>query len=118
MSPWTKAITEDEAALRYLIGARAFLERGWCREAQARDADGAEVPPTDERAAWCPLGALRAAGMPIPEYGTHRALIRLGETLPLHYRDTIGWFNDQQTTVEPVLAAFDQAIANLKARAR
>jgi hypothetical protein len=99
-----------------LIRARGFLERGWCRSAYARNFLGWKVGPKSWWACqWCALGALCAAGMPLCKSHpavdqSHPAVNRLSAAIGGDY---IGWFNDHQDTVEPVLAAFDRAIAML-----
>lgn len=102
--------SEASDATWLLIRARGFVERGWCRDALARDADGKEVDPKSERAvAWCMFGALRMAGMPCLPFARSYPAFRFleaaigGERMP--------HFNDRQETVDPVLAAFDRAIA-------
>jgi|HubBroStandDraft_6_1064221.scaffolds.fasta_scaffold444957_2 hypothetical protein len=109
--------TDETTAL--LMRARGLLERGWCRGWLAVDANANPVDPTDSSAAaWCANGALIAAGMAEPSdlstlrFMTHPAYLRLktavGDTL-------VGFFNNGQKTVEPVLAAFDRAIAGQSA---
>ncbi len=100
---------ETDKTASLLICARSFIERGWCQWAQARDANGnADVAPSDQRAvAWCPFGALVAAGMKLEgRWSEHPAHLRLEAAMDGH----ITHFNDRQKTVEPVLAAFDRAI--------
>jgi hypothetical protein len=105
-------VSETDAATELLIRARSLLERGWCRDMAAVDENGVEVHPTSPRAiAWCHIGALDAAGIPYlyHEHGPHPAYRRLkdaiGDERPLD-------FNARQEAVEPVLAAFDRAIAD------
>jgi hypothetical protein len=101
----------DEAT-ELLNRARSFLERGWCRDMGAVDANGVEVRAASPRAvAWCLIGALDAAGIPYlhhREHGWHPAYRRLkdaiGDERPMD-------FNARQEAVEPVLAAFDRAIS-------
>ena len=90
-----------------LIRARGFLERGWCKGTMAQTALGEHVEPRSSAAVrWCSWGALLAAGMASPDY---QAVARLdGVTSGT---GGIVLFNDAQKTVEPVLAAFDRAIA-------
>jgi hypothetical protein len=100
----------DEEATELLIRARGFIERGWCRFAFAQDAAGNEVSPLDVQAvAWCAWGALFAAGLPETHRTRHPAFHRLRAAIDGN--EPIGVFNTQQETVEPVLAAFDRAIA-------
>ena len=108
-----------DATTALLIRARGFIERGWCRSAPARDANGNRCAATDEAAtSWCAIGALVVAGLP------HFTTTKNGEPLlcfpsgnPAVRRlenavcGNIPDFNDAQETVEPVLAAFDAAIA-------
>ena len=101
-------ITETDETTAMLIRARSLLERGWCRWTQARDGDGNPLEYDDKRAVrWCANSALLLAGM--SELLTdHPALGRFkAATGGIH----ITLFNDAQETVEPVLAAFDRAIA-------
>jgi hypothetical protein len=91
-----------------LIRARGLIERGWCREEFARDAVGNFVDPTGPTAiAWCMNGALIAAGvvLPLKKHPAFRRLKSAIGTAP------VSVFNDAQETVEPILAAFDRAIA-------
>lgn len=96
----------DDETTALLIRARGFIERGWSRGTYARDANGSIVPPHSPKAVcWCAVGALIAVGVHTPHPARNRLLaaIRTGESLST--------FNDRQETVEPVLAAFDRAIA-------
>ena len=102
-----------DATAELLIRARGFLERGWCRNAFARGPLGWPVFPKSKLAnRWCASGALLAAGLPDneyrTEYWTHPAVYRLREAMDW---EDISRFNDRQAMVEPVLAAFDRAIA-------
>jgi hypothetical protein len=107
----------SDATTRLLIRARGLLERGllergWCKNEFARDSAGLGVKPTDARAIeWCVNGALIALGVPWQNgaYGQHPAVVRLKNAIG--GRRSIGEFNNDQETVEPVLAAFDRAIA-------
>jgi hypothetical protein len=103
--------TEIDEATALLIRARGFLERGWCRGAQARDADGWQVSPTSgDAVAWCAFGAMVAAGGNFPPcfWGQNPTVVRLQAAIG---GEDIAVFNNRQETVEPVLAAFDRAIA-------
>jgi hypothetical protein len=104
---WPAVEVDETTAL--LIRARGYLERGWCRDAVARDAEGNNLvyARSDKAAAWCMFGALRAAGMTGDFH--HPAFVRLTEVLDAGM--SISSFNDAQENVEPVLAAFDRAIA-------
>jgi len=94
-----------------LIRARGFIERGWCRDTYARDANGNPVDPCDKCAvSWSLTGAIRAAGG-APDIETAQQVRKC-------LMDAVGpgWksffeFNDRQESVKPILAAFDRAIA-------
>ncbi len=97
---------DDTTAL--LIRARGFIERGWCRET-GQDANGELVQARSERAvAWCAVGALMAAGVDNKGFWDHPATLRFVAAID---GMSIPDFNDAQSTVGPVLAAFDRAIA-------
>ena len=103
--------TEVDETTALLVRARGFIERGWCRGDLARDANGNGVWPTEQQAvAWCAGGALIAAGMPynVVSILAHPATRRLRAAIA---GGNIAGFNNRQETVEPVLAAFDRAIA-------
>jgi hypothetical protein len=78
-----------------------------------QDRHGVEVRSTSERAvAWCALAALDAVGIPYlhhRQHGWHPAYwclkVASGAERPMD-------FNARQEAVEPVLAAFDRAIAD------
>lgn len=105
---WSAPSIEVDETTALLIRARSFLERGWCRGASARDEAEVGTGPTSERAvAWCAVGALIAAGsrnhdQKLPAFRRLEAAIG---------GDSIVDFNNRQEMVEPVLAAFDRAIA-------
>lgn len=87
--------------------AKKLVERGWCKGALARDADGKRVHPFDKSARhWCAEGALQRAAEDDCR----------GRGVALCYLDRaaggcdVGWFNDRQRTRRPVLAAFDRAV--------
>jgi hypothetical protein len=102
------AICTDPAT-DLLIRARGLLERGWCRGAHARNLIGFKVSPYSRHAtAWCASGALYAAALIASDLDRRRANIRLIAAIEGEYLTD---FNDRQRTVEPVLAAFDRAIA-------
>ena len=101
-------MTDETTAL--LIRARGFIVRGWCRNADAKDETGQAVHAgSPEAVAWCAYGALKAAG----SYVSLAAVLRLERAIGggSGFGEGIGRFNDLQQTVEPVLAAFDRAIA-------
>jgi hypothetical protein len=126
--------TEVDSTTALLIRARGFIERGWCRGEGAKAANGCVVDPTSaEAVAWCSVGALVAAGMPVTAACVHiwqqPVMRRLGEATAAYVHiwqqpamrrlgeamwcasSIVSRFNDNQETVEPILAAFDRAIA-------
>lgn len=101
-------LTETDETAALLIRARAFVKRGWCQGELALDVEGNPVNPRSEWAvSWCMSGALIAAG--VDELG-HSAFRRLSDAIS-RFSSFIPAFNDHQETVEPILAAFDRAIA-------
>jgi hypothetical protein len=107
-TPPDAEIVHDEATA-LLIRARALVARGWCRGASASGLLGFRVSPYSSRAvAWCMSGALEAAALIAADLDRHRARCRL---LAAIGGVPVADFNDTQETVEPVLAAFDRAIA-------
>jgi hypothetical protein len=104
----TSTLSADQSeATALLIRARSLLERGWCRGVPAIDAEGWMVHPVSEKAiAWCASGALIAAGWCRTDLD-HPAIHRLSAAMD----GSICGFNDRQESVEPILAAFDRAIA-------
>jgi hypothetical protein len=104
---WAEIEVDEPTAL--LIRAREFIERGWCQYFYARSRLGIPVSPTFRWAAsWCALGAIRAATSNATPPEVHEACDRLRSAMGLV---DIIVFNDRQKNVEPVLAAFDRAIA-------
>jgi hypothetical protein len=117
-TPETTMLLPSQAALEatapldpsttLLIRAHFFLERGWCRGVLARNFLGRKVSPLSKWACrWCAYGALQAARPGYSAVDFHQAVSRL----TLAMADNIMEFNDSQERVEPVLAAFDRAIA-------
>jgi hypothetical protein len=106
---WSPDAQVDETTA-LLVRARGFLERGWCRNTFALDTAGNDVSPESSQAVmWCANGALRAAGLPWDDtYRAHPAILRLKAVIG---GEIVGLFNNRQESVEPVLAAFDRAIA-------
>jgi hypothetical protein len=106
--PSTETEVTDEATA-LLIRARALVARGWCRGARASSLLGFRVSPYSSRAvAWCMSGALEAAALTESDLDRRRAHCRLRAAIG---GISVADFNDTQETVEPVLAAFDRAIA-------
>jgi hypothetical protein len=100
-------VTDEATAL--LIRARALVARGWCRKAAARSRFGFRVSPYSRSAiAWCAAGAVQAAAFVTSDLDRRSAHYRLIAAID---GEILSRFNDSQETVEPVLAAFDRAIA-------
>jgi hypothetical protein len=102
-----------------LIRARSFVERGWCRGTFAANSEGWSVEPTDEDAVrWCARAAVDAAAGQIVG-GDHPAFRRLAAAIGVDgiyaadFAEAVADFNDRQETAEPILAAFDRAIATV-----
>jgi hypothetical protein len=107
---WLTSTTIDDEATALLIRARALIERGWCRRVFARNLLGFQVSSYSRWAtSWCASGALDAAALVASDMDRRRARCRLLNAIG---GETIGDFNDRQKNVEPVLAAFDRAIAD------
>jgi hypothetical protein len=105
---WSDTTTTDETTA-LLIRARGLLERGWCRGADAKNFLGLPVSAYSILArAWCASGALLAARAGASDLNCRLAQIRM---LVAVGGEVLHEFNDRQETVEPVLAAFDRAIA-------
>lgn len=108
---------EESRAERLLRHGRELVEQAWCRDADARDASGAEVEPWDERAAsWSLLGALvatlereaaEASELPLEDLAV--ALYALAEVVE---SDSLAAWNDAPgRTQASVLAVLAQAEA-------
>lgn len=109
---WPESKTRPDEVTALLIRARALVARGWCRRAAARNLLGLEVSPYSRHAvAWCADGALQAAQLAASNLEFRRAYLRL---LAAMGDELVPAFNDRQTTVEPVLEAFDRAISRPK----
>jgi hypothetical protein len=100
-------VPDETTAL--LIRARGLIARGWCRGTLARSFLGFQVSPYSTRACrWCPSGALRAARLTASDLVWRCACTRLIAAID---GEDLSEFSDRQEAVEPVLAAFDRAIA-------
>jgi len=105
--------------------ARCRLLRGWCRNAQARDAQGQVVLPwSDDAASWSLLGALLAAwhrqdDLEEADFVAHRADARglgdatqaLGQATGAAALDR--WNDAEGRNATEVVAAVDRALAIL-----
>lgn len=89
-----------------LVKARALVEKGWTKDAYARDSSGDRVPYYDFTACqWCMVGAVDAADDIRLRFSAKDILRRV-------IGGQISAFNDApSTTHADVLAAFDRAIA-------
>jgi hypothetical protein len=108
--PFDNANLDDTT--RLLLDARGYIERGLCRDALARDKEGAEVHPTDERAVkWCINGSFIAAGLRGRISDDHPAVSRLKRAIG--GANLVDFSNGNDKAV--VLAAFDRAILRVEA---
>lgn len=96
---------------------RDLVARGWCREADARDASGREVNPSSAEAReWSVLGALARVA------GDRATLVELEQAV-LSFGSATGagslrqWNDARGRTQVQVVAAFDQALASPPERA-
>jgi hypothetical protein len=106
---WPIIETEADEATALLVRARALVARGWCRWTPARNRFRFAVSPYSRSATrWCMSGALDAAALISSDLDRRRAVIRLRVAMG---DVPIACFNDAQKTVEPILEAFDRAIA-------
>ena len=110
-----------EKTVQVLQQARQRLQRGWCRKVFAETAAGYRVPPYDQDACrWCLSGAVKAAaGDGSPPFCVAEAEDELRRTIESSYPDHPCWeyipnFNDEQDSVEPVLAVVDKTIERLQ----
>src|SRR5215469_6888651 len=106
---WPRITPLDETTT-LLIRAPNFIQRRWCRDAIARDANGNQLVDarSAEAVAWCSIGALEATGVECFDPSFVPAIRRLEVAMRT---ECIAHFNDHQVTVGPVLAAFTRAIA-------
>ncbi len=89
-----------------LLATRSFLEKGWCKNALARNAAGWSCRTSAPQATqWCVNGALEAAVR--SDWGRFCKAHSLLKSI--HSQPHA--FNNKQTSVEPVLEFVDQAIA-------
>lgn len=90
---------------------RATIASGWTKQYNARDALGIEADPNGNRATcWCLFGALlRHANFNTPQYDNINAA--LNRAVKKFGGDNFIEFNDNQESVEPILALLDEAIA-------
>lgn len=100
-----------------LIKARALIKKGWAQALFAVNIYGASTSPrSKDAAAWCALGALRAAatrGSKI--FGARRAL---ANRIPGGYRGVADWNDEEGRTKRQVLALFDRAIKSYSKKGR
>jgi hypothetical protein len=102
--------TDLDINTQLLIDAKQLLiDKGWCTKCLAVDRYGRDISHNSPQAVgFCALGAIfRAAHdrrhITLENAPFERLQIAMGGNIPV--------FNNRQTSVEPVLAAFDRAIA-------
>lgn len=97
------------AATAVLRDAAALVRRAWCQGANARDAAGYSVGPSEVLAArWCAQGAIqRAASDLLPEFAPLYASVPIAfQRLHHVVRMPISAWNDhRERTAEEVVAA-------------
>ena len=95
----------------HLRAARAFVERGWCQNAFARQENGDPAVPRSKKACqWCVMGALIAAMPGKPPAGlmvSCDALFRKAARTSLSIHK---WQDKKGRKKEQVLRVFDKAI--------
>lgn len=88
--------------------ARKLIERGWCQDAYALDANGDEIRENDPSAVcWCASGAL-LVDLNHPDPIVHRARMMFRRAIKNDFIP--GWNDRPGRTQAEVLAAFDKAI--------
>lgn len=107
--------------------ARGRLARpnGWTKGAYGRTATGKDSLARfeDNCVCWCVIGAVRAevfSDAPTTDHSVREHDLTGALLLTLVQRGYLGRlsdFNDEQSTVEPVLALYDETIARLEAEA-
>lgn len=109
--------SNPDLVLRVLTRARGYIERGWCQDWLARDADGNRVDAvTNPRAvAFCAGGAIERAG--VDEFDAHRSWIedrgliwfKVANHIPANTAIAV-WNDGVCSRHATVLAGFDHAI--------
>lgn len=108
------------SAIDTLRKARGLLEKGWTKGAYARNAEGQKTAwLSPEATCWCARGALLAAAEVNGDFYSENWDNVNKITSIIEHRPCGGLglldFNDAQDTVEPILAVFDEVIAELEA---
>lgn len=105
----------NEVATIILTTARALIAKGWCKDSQARDADGLEVLPNDPSAKkFCVLGALDRCCVNNAEgLGSFRAAQELIRE-QIGTRSITEWNDNPRRRKREVLAVFDEAITRAR----
>ena len=101
-----------------LIHARALIEKGWTKDASARNAARASVSEyRADACAFCTMGALHRAYLDCDAFAgeLYAATDALADQVPLRRkgpsRTTLIQYNDnRQRTKEEILALFDAAL--------
>ena len=107
----------DSRGLRLLQNARTLVAQSWCHGADARDGDGSEVQPWDEKAAsWSLLGAMVAELEREASRGGELPLAALGSALYalaglIETDSLVDWNDDPRQTQDNVVAVLDRAAA-------
>lgn len=111
-TPFDDQLTGAQKLDLLLTNAAQLIQRGWCRQHEARDERGAPVSPLSREAVrFCSVGALRRAQHAL-DYGDN--FFEKGLTLleRVVEDDVPGW-NDSRSRKQPVLNAFERARARI-----
>lgn len=89
-----------------LVKARKLIEKGWCKNVDARNAKGESVSTKSSKAVqWCILGALNCVTTDFDDYYKAEDLLYHCAQMPLSM-----WNDLPQRIKEEVLRLFDEAI--------
>lgn len=92
---------------------RVLVATGWCTTADARDANGREIKPTDADArAWSVLGALAVATASARLADLEEAVLTLGGVIGTP--SLRAWNDAPGRDQRQVVAAFDEALVAIR----
>ena len=107
----------DSRGLRLLQDARQLVAQSWCRGADARDGNGTQVHPWDDKAvSWSLLGAMVAVLEREASRGGELPLAALGSALYaladlIETDSLVDWNDDPRQTQDNVVAVLGRAAA-------
>lgn len=105
-------------AITCLEQAKARLRQGWCRNQYAANVFGGYATPSSSDACrWCLVGSVLRAGddVSMSAERVSEVIDELCNDLPFNYV-SLSLFNDEQDSVEPVVAVVDKTINRLRRR--